>query len=107
MALPKQKKQIKDKVDKALDIVEAMSLPQEKAAMEKGTQGAPKNKGGRPSAIPNRSVKMSLLLTQETHDRFSLAFPQEQLKRRKHGERVDKSSLIENVLKAWLDENEY
>lgn len=105
MALPKRKKSIKDKVDKALDIVEAMSEPQTEVAGEKQT--VPKNKGGRPSAIPNRPVKMSLLLTQETHDRFSLAFPQEQLKRRQQGERIDKSSLIENVLKAWLDKNEY
>jgi hypothetical protein len=103
MALPKQKKQIKDKVDKALDIVEAMNRSQERRA----PVPAKNNKGGRPSAIPNRAVKMSLLLTQETHDRFSLAFPQEQLKRREHGERVDKSSLIEHALKAWLDENEY
>ncbi len=108
MAMPKKKKPISSNVKKGFETLEAL---EPKAAKEKipGKKSASpnQNKGGRPSPIADRTGRFSLYLSQTTMDRFTMAFPQEQIKQRALGEKVDKSMVIETAILEWMERKGY
>lgn len=62
---------------------------------------------GRPSPRTGNTIRQTLLLSEEVAKRFTLAFEAEQVKRRIIGEKIDKSSLIEEIIVMWLEINSY
>ena len=63
---------------------------------------------GRKPLVKNRSAKITFYLTQETSERFNIAYLKEQLKKTNNGQkRIDKSLILETALKFWLDQNGY
>lgn len=112
MGIPKKTKS-KPLADKTQEI---------KAAIETATKGSKKNstsnktekkqavktkKIGRPPLAGNRSTRITTFMSKETKDRFEIAFLHEQLKRRKSGGKIDKSLLVEEAIKTFLDNNDY
>ena len=76
-----------------------------KIAVEKDpVQGG---KAGHPSPRTGNITRQTLLLTEEAAERLTMAFATEQVKRRKTGEKIDKSSLIEEMIVKWLGGNNY
>ena len=104
MALPKTKKRIipdiSDAVQRAAGSV-GQPEPTSRTAF-KQTAG----KGGRPSPRTGNIVRQTLLLSEETAERLTMAYAGEQIRRRKAGEKLDKSLFIEEMIVAWLDNNE-
>ena len=113
MAIPKTRKPLADqnRIKKAIEMAGG-EKPKESAGLENKTESPKaelKNKKriGRPPLAGDRSNKITFFTTKETHNRFNLAFPQEQYKRAKRGEKVDKSLILEESLRSWLDQNGY
>lgn len=99
MALPKTTKRILPDINEAVQRAASTSLsPSRQIAAGKG-------KGGRPSPRSGKSVRQTLLLSEETAERLTMAYAVEQVKRRKNGEKLDRSQLIEEMICSWLDHN--
>lgn len=106
MALPKKKKKIIPDIVVAVQKAAAsqeQTKTKEKPAKKK-TVTAGVNRGGRPSPRSGNVARMTLLLSEDTAERLTMALATEQVKRRKAGEKVDKSLLIEEAILAWLDD---
>lgn len=109
MALPKTTKRIVPDigaaVQKAAGHDPAANSETEKSAVEKvSIQGS---KAGRPSPRTGNITRQTLLLTEDVAERLTMAFATEQVRRKKTGEKIDKSSLIEEMIVKWLGENKY
>jgi len=116
MALPKTKKKITDisaAVQKAAGIDEEKKAPSpvpktKPAARKKAPPKAPTpKKTGRPSPRSGNTERFTLLLSEETSERLTMAFATEQIRRKKKGEKVDKSLLIEEMIVEWLKKNSF
>lgn len=105
MALPKTKKKIVPDVTSAVKRAAETSNPLSTPSSppDKGQV----NRGGRPSPRNGKSVRQTLLLSEGTAERLTMAYAGEQIKRRKSGKKLDKSLFIEEMVVAWLDENDY
>lgn len=104
MALPKQTKKIVPDVGAAVKrAAESADSAQPAANQPKKAPG----KGGRPSPRSGKSVRQTLLLSEITAERLTMAYAGEQIKRRKAGKKLDKSLLIEEMIINWLDTNGY
>jgi len=104
MALPKIKKKIIPDISEAVQRA-AATLPAAPPPTPPGFQ-SPAGKGGRPSPRSGNVVRQTLLLSEETAERLTMAYAGEQIKRRKAGEKLDKSLFIEEMIIAWLTKNE-
>lgn len=104
MALPKTKKKIVPDISDAVQRA-AAAISSENQYASPGTQPAPA-KGGRPSPRSGNVVRQTLLLSEETAERLTMAYAGEQIKRRKTGEKLDKSLFIEEMIIAWLKKND-
>ena len=110
MGIPKNIKS-KPLADKTLKIKEAI----ETAAKGNDNEVIVKFNGkatetsrlGRPPLAGDRTAKITFFMSQETKDRFEMAFLKEQLKRLEKQEKIDKSLLIEEAIKVFLDKNGY
>lgn len=102
MALPKTKKKIVPDISSAVKRA-AETTP---GATAQHPQGSASNKGGRPSPRSGNSVRQTLLLSEDTAERLTMAYAGEQIKRRKEGKKLDKSLFIEEMIIAWLDKND-
>lgn len=104
MALPKTKKRI------IPDISDAVKRAAGSTGDGRRTEptGADRSaaKGGRPSPRDGNVVRQTLLLSEATAERLTMAYAGEQIKRRKTGNKLDKSLFIEEMIIAWLDRNE-
>jgi hypothetical protein len=116
MSIPKKRKPLLDKnkihqaikmADDKPDDKKSKKAVEEKKVQEQKIPEKNKKKVGRPRLAGDRSAKITFFLAQETFERFNLAFPQEQFKRAKNGEKIDKSLIIEDAIKVWLSENGY
>lgn len=67
----------------------------------------PSKKVGRPSPRNGNTERYTLLLNEETAERLDIAIVTEKIKRKKRGEKMDKSLLIENLILEWLEKNKY
>ena len=102
MALPQKMKKIPTNISEAVQKAAGVDAAQPKAtASDSPTVG---KRAGRPSPRSGNIVRQTLLLSEETAERLTMALATEQVKRRKAGEKVDKSSLIEEMILKWLDE---
>lgn len=111
MSLPKRKKPVAAKLDKAFQTMEAIGAPTPEQARGNAA-GAKRGAGysksaGRPSAAPNRTARYHFVLSEETLNRLNIAYPQELIKKKREGVSTDKSLLIESALIGWLDKNGY
>jgi len=108
MALPKTKKKIAD-ISAAVQKAASSPAPKTKpAARKKAPSKAPApKKTGRPSPRSGNTERFTLLLSEETSERLTMAFATEQIKRKKKGEKVDKSLLIEEMIVEWLKKNKF
>jgi len=105
MALPKKKKKIVTDIGAAVQRAAGQEQTKpETASAKKKTPAAGGKKGGRPSPRSGNVERMTLLLNEATAERLTMALATEQVKRRKKGEKVDKSLLIEEAIVAWLEE---
>jgi hypothetical protein len=101
MALPKTKKKIVTDISSAVQrAAENSDLPT-KPTGQQGTVS--RNKGGRPSPRQGNVVRQTLLLSEESAERLTMAYAAEQNKRRKIGRKLDKSQFIEEMIMSWLD----
>ena len=105
MALPKKKKKIIPDIGAAVQKAasQEQAKPEHTTAQKKAPPAAGVNKGGRPSPRSGKVARMTLLLSEDTAERLTMALATEQVKRRKAGEKVDKSLLIEEAVLAWLE----
>ncbi len=112
MSIPKKTKSkpLADKTHKIKEAIKTATKGSEKKSTPKKTekkQTEKRKKMGRPPLAGDRSARMTFFMSQNTKDRFDMAFLQEQLKRRKAGEKIDKSLLVEEAIKVFLDNNSY
>lgn len=105
MALPKNKKRIVPDISSAVQRA-AGSEEASPGSAKQRSQATP-NRGGRPSPRNGNSVRQTLLLSEHTAERLTMAYAGEQIKRRKLGQKLDKSLFIEEMVIAWLDQNNY
>lgn len=105
MALPKSAKKIVPDISSAVQRAAGADDTSDKQS--KHTAEAGPNKGGRPSPRNGNSVRQTLLLSEQTAERLTMAYAGEQIKRRKRGQKLDKSLFIEEMVIAWLDRNNY
>ena len=101
MALPQKRKKIPTNISEAVQKAAGMVPAQPAAPPPQASVG---KKTGRPSPRSGNIVRQTLLLSEETAERLTMALAEEQVKRRKIGEKVDKSLLIEEMILKWLDE---
>jgi hypothetical protein len=101
MALPQKKKKIITNISEAVQKAAGVDQPQFAAPPPSAASG---KKAGRPSPRSGTIVRQTLLLSEETAERLTMALAEEQVKRRKTGGKVDKSQLIEEMILKWLDE---
>lgn len=103
MGLPKKKKKIVPDIGAAVQKAaeQEQKIQREKPAKKKA--GGVVNRGGRPSPRSGNVARMTLLLSEDTSERLTIALATEQVKRRKAGEKVDKSLLIEEAILDWLE----
>jgi len=106
MAIPKKTKSkpLSNKTDK---VKQAVQMASKSNAQKEDLKIKPVKKLGRRPLAGVRSAKITFFMTQETKDRFDISFLQEQIKRHKVGEKIDKSLLIEEALKSFLNNNGY
>ncbi len=104
MALPQKKKKIPTNISEAVQKAAGVETPPQLAVQVAPPSAASCNKTGRPSPRSGNVVRQTLLLSEETAERLIMALAAEQVKRRKTGEKVDKSLLIEEMILKWLDE---
>ena len=90
MPLPK-KKQMQERVQIAIETAE--------------TDTRTTKKLGRKPLAGNRPKRITAYLTEETFKRFNLGYMKTQIAATEAGEdiRIDKSLIIEDALKTWLD----
>jgi hypothetical protein len=100
MALPPRKKKIIPDIGEAVQKAAGIIPGQEEAHIK---HGAIVKKTGRPSPRSGKIVRQTLLLSEGTSEKLTMALAEEQIKRRKTGEKVDKSLLIEEAILAWLE----
>lgn len=103
MALPKKRKKLVADVSAAVQKAAKQDQTRSQPA-RKIKKTAEAKKTGRPSPRSGNVVRQTLLLSEETAERLTMAFAAEQIKRRKAGEKVDKSLLIEEMIVKWLNE---
>lgn len=103
MALPKTKKKIIPDISGAVQRAAEDSEPSAQHSRPNAKASAV-NKGGRPSPRSGNVVRQTLLLSEETAERLTMAYAGEQIKRRKEGRKLDKSLFIEEMITAWLDD---
>lgn len=103
MALPQKKKKISTNISEAVQKAAGVESPPLTVVQITPTPAVSK-KTGRPSPRSGNIVRQTLLLSEETAERLTMALAAEQIKRRKTGEKVDKSFLIEEMILKWLDE---
>jgi len=101
MALPKKRKKLVPDVSAAVQ--KAAEQDQTRSQLARRVKKTAK-KTGRPSLRSGNVVRQTLLLSEETAERLTMAFAAEQIKRRKAGRKVDKSLLIEEMIVKWLNE---
>ncbi len=108
MALPKKKKKIVTDIGAAVQKAagQEKTEPKSKPANKnnKMTPAVTAAKAGRPSPRSGKVERMTLLLNENTAERLTIAFATEQVRRRKLGDKVDKSLLIEEAIVKWLDD---
>lgn len=107
MALPQKSKKITTNISEAVQKaagVESTTRPAALDASPAPTADGKKNPGGRPSPRSGNIVRQTLLLSEDTAERLTLALAAEQVKRRRAGQKLDKSQLIEELILKWLDE---
>lgn len=102
MALPKITKRIIPDISSAVQRAAENSeaLPGPAQSVEKPS---PANTGGRPSPRAGNVIRQTLLLSEDTAERLTMAYAEEQIKRRKAGKKLDKSLFIEEMIISWLD----
>jgi len=105
MALPKTTKSIIPEIGEAVQRAAATATSPGLPPRSTSKPAADGNRGGRPSPRSGNVVRQTLLLSEETAERLTMAFAGEQIRRRKIGEKVDKSLFIEEMIIAWLDRN--
>jgi len=105
MALPKTSKRIVPDIGEAVQRAAANAPSPGQSLSPAAKQPADGARGGRPSPRSGNVIRQTLLLSEETAERLTMAFAGEQIRRRKIGERVDKSLFIEEMIIAWLDKN--
>lgn len=98
MALPKKKR---SKINSALDIVDELAQP---TPINKFSSGA--KKVGRPRTVDEDRERITLFLTPETLFRVEQILIHRKHKNRKSGEKVDRSLIIEEAVKEWLEKDE-
>lgn len=101
MALPKTKKKIIPDISAAVQ----RAAENQPATTIPGSKPGSANKGGRPSPRGGKSVRQTLLLSEEVAERLTMAYATEQIRRRKKGKKLDKSLFIEEMITKWLDDN--
>lgn len=106
MALPKSTKRIIPDISDAVQRAARTSETAGRTAWP-SEKTAPGAKGGRPSPRAGNVVRQTLLLSEKTAERLTMAYAGEQIRRRKAGRRLDKSQFIEEMITAWLDGNGY
>jgi len=110
MGIPKNIKS-KPLADKTLKIKEAIETAakgnNEEIALNFNGKETEKSRLGRPPLAGDRNAKITFFMSQETKERFEMAFLKEQLKRLEKQEKIDKSLLIEEAIKVFLDKNGY
>jgi len=104
MALPKTKKKIIPDINDAVQ--RAAATISTESQYNSPAPPPPPAKGGRPSPRSGNVVRQTLLLSEETAERLTMAYAGEQIKRRKIGEKLDKSLFIEEMIIAWLEKND-
>ncbi len=65
------------------------------------------NTSGRPKLRGNNITKHTVLLNEETSNRFEGAFIKERSQFRRKGKKLDRSLLYEIILNEWLQEKGY
>ncbi len=108
MALPKKKKKIVTDIGAAVQ--KAASQEEVKPTTSptpKRTRRRSEKKAGRPSPRSGNVERMTLLLNEQTAERLTMALAAEQVRRRKKGDKVDKSSLVEEMIVQWLDKKKF
>ena len=103
MGLPKKKKKIVPDIGAAVQKAAEQEQKKQREKPAKKKAGGGVNKGGRPSPRSGNVARMTLLLSEDTSERLTIALATEQVKRRKAGEKVDKSLLIEEAILDWLE----
>lgn len=106
MALPKNTKKIIPDINKAVQRAAETSATSGKYPNSTGNIVAV-NKGGRPSPRTGNTHRQTLLLSEKTAERLTMAYAGEQIQRRKKGLKLDKSLFIEEMMISWLDNNGY
>jgi len=111
MTIPKKRKPLanKKRIQNAIKIAGGTS-PQEDKPKPKKTarpKSTPTKKVGRPEIAGKRSGRITFYLAQETLQRFDIGFLQEKIKQAKKGKKIDKSLVLGNLLKDWLDKKGY
>lgn len=105
MALPQIRKKLRADINEAVQRAAgsdtAKVLLQDSRILT--ASGKIAQKPGRPSPRTNGSVRQTLLLTEETAERLTMAYATEQIRRRKEHERLDKSMFIEEMIISWLN----
>ncbi|MBB5349575.1 hypothetical protein JWG42_14315 [Desulfoprunum benzoelyticum] len=111
MALPQKQKKIISNIGEAVqkaagvDVPSPTPDPQPSAETPIAAALPPSpNKGGRPTPRTGNVVRTNIILNEETAERLTLALAAEQVKRRRMGQKLDKSQLIEELILRWLDE---
>lgn len=111
MAIPKKRKPLadKDRIAKAVEIAErATGKPDKSGSISQlAKDTSSQKKIGRPALAGERTARITFYLSEETLTRFELGFLQEKYKQAKKGKKIDKSLIIENILKEWLDTQNY
>ena len=103
MGLPRKKKKVVPDIGAA--VLKAAGREPGKRQRQSPKKKKSINKGGRPSPRSGNVARMTLLLNEDTSERLTMALAAEQVKRRKEGEKVDKSFLIEEAILDWLRKN--
>ncbi len=103
MAIPKKKKNIVKDIGAAVQ----KAAGQDKTTSKSGSSAKKKQaavKTGRPSPRTGKVERMTLLLSEKTAERLTIAYATEQVQRKKKGDKLDKSLLIEEAIEQWLDD---
>lgn len=110
MAIPKksQKKSLGESLQRIEKAVQFAVTPADQSSEPPvKTKIISDKKLGRPPLAGDRSAKVTFFLSPQTKERFEDGYLQEKLKRRRQGEKIDKSLLIEEALKDFLEKYGY
>lgn len=92
MALPKKVQQ-KDKIQKAIDVLDSISQTSVK-------------KTGRPRTVLTEREKISLYINGDVLFRLEQVLAHKKYEARQNGQRIDRSLLIEDAITRWIEEEE-